>query len=163
MEWGAAKRRSKLTVENLVLRAPLRIVTITLGLACAGALFGGLAGGTGLAIALFFDPMRSCLGSWPYYEFAACVGALLGAAGAPAVTWVMLRRVPLGRLFTLLTLGTTVAAVFGWFVLSGIHVIWGPTLAGFMGFMATAIALSYRYDAPPRLRAPRAPAGLIAE
>ena len=150
-------------MKNLAIRAPLRIVTITFGLACAGALFGGLAGGTGLAIALFFDPQRWRFGSFEYYEFAACVGALLGAAGAPPVTWVMLRRVPLGRLFSRLTLGTTVAAVFGWFVLSGIHPIWGPTLAGFMGFMATAIALSYRYAAPPRLRAPRGRAGLIAE
>jgi len=103
------KRRSKLTVTNLVLRAPLRIVTITFGLACAGALFGGLAGGIGLAIALFFDPQSYRFGSFEYYEFAAWVGALLGALGAPAVIWVMLRRVPLGRLFTLLTLGTTVA------------------------------------------------------
>jgi len=64
------------------------------------------------------------------------------------VAWVMLRRVPFGRLFTLLTLGTTLSAVLGWFVFSRIDVIWGPTLSGFVGFMATAIALSYRYDAP---------------
>lgn len=145
------------------LRKPFRLFTITLGLACAGALFGGFAGGAGLAVALFFDPQRWRFGLFEYYEFAAWVGAVLGAVGAPAVIWVMLRRVPLGRLFALLTLGTTVAAVFGWFAFSGIHMIWGPAFAGFVGFMATAIALSYRYDGTPRLTANRGLAGLIAD
>jgi hypothetical protein len=162
LECVAATRRSKLTVIKIDLRALLRVLTITFGLACAGALFGGLAGGVGLAIALFVDPRRWYAGSFESYQLVVCVGAALGTAGAPAVTWVMLRRVPFGRLFALLTLGTLAAAVFGWLAFSAIDMIWGPTLAGFAGFMATAIALSYRYDAP-RLSAPRGVAGLISE
>jgi len=149
-------------VTKLDFRVPLRMITITLGLAGAGAFFGGLAGGAGLAIALFLDPRRWLPGSFEYCGFAAWVGAALGAAGAPAVTWVMLRRVPFGRLFALLTLGTTVSAIFGWFAFSSIDLILGPTLAGFFGFMATAIALSYRYHSP-RLNAPRGLTGLITE
>jgi hypothetical protein len=142
-----------LTVNQVAaLRTPLRLLLITAGLACAGAAFGGLAGGAGLAIALFFEP-RWYQRSLEYYVFAAAVGATLGALGAPVVTWVMLRRVPLGRLFAWLTLGTMAAAVLGWFAFSGIDVIWGPALAGFAGFMATAIALSSRHDGKPRLRA----------
>jgi hypothetical protein len=140
-----------LTVTKLsALRAPLRLLLITLGLACAGAVFGGFAGGAGLAIALFFEP-RWYQRSFEYYVFAGTVGAALGAVGAPAVAWVMLRRVPLGRLFALLTAATTAAAVLGWFAFSDIDVIWGPALAGFAGFMVTAIALSHRYDPTPRL------------
>jgi len=136
------------------------MLAITLGLSCAGAVFGGIAGGTGLAIALFFEP-RWYLRSFEYYRFAASVGAVLGAVGAPPVTWVMLRRVPLGRLFALLTLGTLAAAVCGWFAFSSIDVIWGPAIAGFVGFMATAIGLSFRYDSPRRLGAGGGPARSI--
>jgi len=149
-------------VTQIELRVPLRLLTITSGLACAGALFGGLAGGAGLAIALCVGPHLLHGGVFWYYEFAACVGAALGAAGAPAVTWVMLRRVPFGRLFTHLTLGTTAAAVFGWLAFSWVDLIWGPALSGFAGFMATAIALSYCYHAP-RSSAPRGLSDLIAD
>lgn len=145
-----------------VIRRPLRLLTITFALALAGSLFGGLAGGAGLAIALFFEP-HQWRGSFEFCEFAASVGAVLGMVGAPAVTWVMLRRVPLGRLFAWLTLGTTVAAVLGWFAFSQIDVIWGPTLAGFVGFMATAIALSFRYDSTPRLASNHDLTGLLSE
>jgi len=160
-------RRSKLTVTKLALSNPtmlrtLRLLTITLGLASAGAVFGGIAGGAGLAIVLLFEPQlwRS---AFEFCQFAASVGAVLGMIGAPVVTWIMLRRVPLGRLFALLTLDTTVAAVLGWFVFSRVDVIWGPTLAGFVGFMATAIALSYRYDGAPRLGATRGVSRLLTE
>lgn len=136
-----------LALSNPTIVRVVRLLTITLGLAGAGALFGGIAGGAGLAIVLCFEPQlwRS---AFEFCALAASVGALLGTIGAPVVAWVMLRRVPFGRLFTLLTLGTTLSAVLGWFVFSRIDVIWGPTLSGFVGFMATAIALSYRYDAP---------------
>jgi len=160
-------QRSKLTVTNLALSNPsalrvFRLLAITLGLAGVGALFGGVAGGVGLAIVLLFEPQlwRS---AFEFCAFAASVGAVLGMIGAPVVTWVMLRRVPLGRMFTLLTLGTTGAAVLGWFVFSPIDVIWGPTLAGFFGFMATAIALSYRYDATPRLETTRGVSRLLTD
>ncbi|MET0794221.1 MAG: hypothetical protein ABW061_22050 [Polyangiaceae bacterium] len=132
---------------------PVRALTVTLGLACAGALFGGMAGAAGLAIALFFEPRSWRLG-FECCQFAGSVGAALGAIGAPTVTWVMLRRVPLGQLFTRLTLGTTAGAIFGWFAFSGVDLIWGPTLAAFAAFLATAIALSFKYDPTPR-RAPR--------
>jgi hypothetical protein len=150
-------------VNNLVvLGRPLRLLAITLGLGCAGALFGGLAGGAGLAIVLLFEPQLGRI-ALELCEFAASVGAVLGTIGAPVVAWVMLRRVPLGRMFTWLTLGTVVAAVLGWFAFSRIDEIWGPTLSGFVGFMATAIALSYRYDETPRLGTARGILRLLAQ
>jgi len=152
---------TNLTVTKPAIQRALRRLTITLGLAFAGALFGGFAGGAGLAIVLLFEPQlwRS---AFEFCEFAASVGAVLGMIGAPVVTWVMLRRVPLGRMFALLSLGTTVSAVLGWFVFSRIDIIWGPTLSGFMGFMATALALSFRYD-KPQLETTRAVPRLLSE
>lgn len=129
----------------------MRALLVTVGLAFTGAVFGAIAGAGGLALALLLDPSSGVLGSLVYCEFAACVGALLGAVSAPTVTWVMLPRVPLGRLFLLSTAGTIAGGVFGWFAFSSIHVIWGPTLAAFAGFMGTAVALGFRYDDAPRL------------
>lgn len=150
------------TVTKPDLIRAFRLLEITLGLSCAGALFGGIAGGAGLATVLLFEPQmwRSFL---EFCEFAASVGAVLGMVGAPAVAWVMLRRVPLARMFALLTVGTTVAAVLGWFAFSRFDMIWGPTFSGFVGFMATAIALGFRYDAPRRLGAARGSAGPLTE
>ncbi len=132
---------------------PLRVVLVTLGLALTGAVFGAIAGALGLAVALLLDPSSGLSGSLAYCEFAACVGALLGAVSAPTVTWVMLPSVPLGRLFSCLTAGTIAGGVFGWFAFSSLHVIWGPTLSAFAGFMATAVALGFRYDDARRLSA----------
>ncbi|HET7540802.1 MAG TPA: hypothetical protein VFK05_13050 [Polyangiaceae bacterium] len=54
-------------MSNLVaFRRPLRLLLITLGLAVAGALFGGLAGAAALAIALSLDP------HWPFASFEYC-------------------------------------------------------------------------------------------
>ena len=144
--------QARMTGTQLAVRsAPLRALTITLGLACTGAVFGGLSGALVLALALILDPFHAQFGSFDYYELAASIGALLGAVSAPTVTWVMLPRVPFGRLFSLLTVGTIAGGVFGWFALSGLDIVFGPTLAAFTGFLSTAIALSFRYDTQPRL------------
>ena len=63
----------------------------------------------------------------------------------------MLRRVPLGRAFLALTVGTAQSGVFGWFAFSSINVIFGPTLAAFVGLITSAVALSIRYQRAPAL------------
>jgi len=130
---------------------PVRVVMVTACLALTGAAVGGFAGATALAtvMVLSSDVARSSA----LLAIAGEVGAFLGLISAPLVVWVMLRRVPLGRVFLRLTLGTIVGGVLGWFAFSWLDVILGPTIAAFVAFIASAVALSFRYQRAPALTA----------
>ncbi len=132
---------------------PLRLATVTLGLCGAGALFGGLAGSLGLAIALLLQPATSGFGSFDFCGFAGTVGACLGVVCAPVTTWIMLRHVPLGRVFAVLTAGTIAGGVFGWFAFAHIDLVFGPTLSALLAFIVTAVALSF--SKPQSTQAPQ--------
>jgi hypothetical protein len=84
-------------------------------------------------------------------EIAGEVGAVLGLISAPLVVWVMLRRVPLGRVFLWLTSSAALGGAFGWFAFSSLDVIFGPTIAAIAGFIASAVALSIRHAGAPAL------------
>jgi len=132
---------------------PVRVVVATLGLALAGGASGGIAGALSLATVMLLTGGLISAYGLAALEFAGCVGAVLGVISAPLVVWVMLRRVPLGRAFTWLTAMTMLGGVMGWFAFSSLDIIFGPTLAAFVAFMATAVALSFRYQHAPRLAA----------
>ncbi|HKO48663.1 MAG TPA: hypothetical protein VJV79_13120 [Polyangiaceae bacterium] len=130
---------------------PVRLVVVTGGLALAGAMVGALAGATALAtvMVLSSDVARSS----DLLAIAGQVGAFLGSISAPLVIWVMLPRVPLGYAFLRLTLSTIVSGVLGWFAFSSLDMILGPTIAAFVGFIASAVVLSLRYERTPALTA----------
>lgn len=129
--------------------SPARTVGVTLGLTGAGALCGGFAGAAGLALALLIEAPfgRAPLG---IYLFAAGVGAPLGALLAPLASWLLLRRVPVGRSFLRLTLGTIVGGVAGWFTLAGHNPLVWPTAVAAAGFLSVAIALRLTHRRAPR-------------
>ena len=81
-----------------------RAAKVTAGLAAAGAVCGA-AFGTLLASAMFaLGPGGPSRYDVPLgLVFGGTFGALVGAAGAPLVTWLLLRRVPLGRAIGLTT------------------------------------------------------------
>jgi hypothetical protein len=90
-----------------------RIVAVTLGLVGAGAIFGAVAGAVALGFSLLITHP-----SWPVVDglaFGAFLGAPLGAASAPVLSWLLLRRVPLGRLFVGLVAGTVFGGIVAWF------------------------------------------------
>ena len=58
-------------------------------------------------------------------EIAAEAGAVLGLNSVPLVVWVMLPRVPLGRVFLWLTPSAVLGGIFGWFAFSSLDVILG--------------------------------------
>jgi len=139
--------------------SPGRIVVVTIGLAVAGAAFGGIAGAVTLGTVLvlsqgFIEAPRILLAG-------ATMGALLGAGCAPLAGWLVLRHVPLGPAFGGLTLGTTVGGVVGWFIPTLGWLI--PTsidkssrslLAGALGFLCAAVVLRIRNARHPSRHVP---------
>jgi hypothetical protein len=115
---------------------PFRILAVTVGLIVAGAVLGATAGALALAIALTLTE-----GQVYGLEFAGAFGAVLGAVTAPVVALVLLRRVPLGRMFVGLTSGTVVGGVFGWIVAVVPDQVGSALLSAFVGCLAAAVSM----------------------
>jgi hypothetical protein len=67
------------------------------------------------------------------FLFGGSAGALVGAVGAPILSWTVLRSVPLGRAITLTALGTLVGGAVG--LLTG----WYPLMLGIVGFVVASL------------------------
>jgi hypothetical protein len=119
-----------------------RIVVVTIGLVGAGIVFGALAGGTAFAFVGLLAGERI---STAVFEIGALFGAPLGAVTAPLLAWLLLRRVPLGRMFLVCSVGTAVGGVAGWFAasMSG-DIMLSPLVGAFLGCLVTASALRLR-------------------
>jgi predicted membrane protein len=119
---------------------------VTLGLVGAGATFGALAGGMALALAMLISaPDMSGFG----FLVGGLLGAPLGAVIGPILALALLRRVPLGRVFLGLSLGTVVGGVVGWVMsLYPMQPLMG--LAGsFIGCLSAAVMLRFRTQPEP--------------
>lgn len=123
-----------------------RLVLITGGLSAAGALFGGLAGAAALmaGVVLTSGP-GAALSAWDGYAVAAIVGGVFGAALAPLAGWLLLRRVPLGRAFSGLTVGTALGGATGWLLMFPGGAIMLPLGGAATGFAAAAVLLRRRH------------------
>jgi hypothetical protein len=114
-----------------------RTIGVLFGLATAGALFGALAGGVVATMFALAMTVRHGAFTLPLSWFGAMLGASIGAGCgavlAPTAAFTPWRRVPLGRLFTGLTIGTiiggTVAALL---VPSGLGFVLAGALLGFL-------------------------------
>ena len=129
-----------------------RIVVVTLGLMGAGAIVGAVAGGVALAFSLLItQPGISVAG----FVFGAYVGAQLGAITAPILAWMLLRRVPLGRMFLGCSTGTAVGGVVGWVTTTAGAAVLNGLAGAVIGCIAAAVALRYRTlpGGPTRLEA----------
>src|SRR4051812_14798620 len=89
----------------------LRIVSVTLGLMGGGFIFGALAGGAAFSTVLLLDGEKIWLEA---FGIGSLYGAPLGAVTAPLLSWVLLRRVPLGLMFAVCSIGTMIGGVTGW-------------------------------------------------
>jgi len=134
--------------------SPGRIVAVTIGLAVAGAAFGGIAGVLVLGTISVLTPGFEAFGEPLLFAVAATLGALLGAGCAPLAGWLLLRRVPLGRAFRGLTLGTIAGGVLGWFVPLPVDKVNRSLIAGALGFLCAAIIMRIRQARPPSDPAP---------
>ncbi len=119
-----------------------RIVVVTIGLVGAGIVSGALAGGTAFALVVVLADGRI---STELFEIGAIFGAPLGAIIAPLLAWLLLRRVPLGRMFLVCSVGTAIGGVVGWFATAaGGNIILNPIGGAFIGCLVGAIALWHR-------------------
>lgn len=126
----------------------LNDVVVTLGLVGAGATFGACAGGTALALALLItEHDASSFG----FILGAILGTPLGAVVGPTVSLTLLRRVPLGRVFLGLSVGTVVGGVLGWVLASSPSQPLMGLAGAFIGCLATAIMLRYRSRLEPEM------------
>jgi len=119
-----------------------RIVVVTVGLVGAGIVFGALAGGTAFALVVMLADGRI---STELFEIGALFGAPLGGITAPLLAWALLRRVPLGRMFLVCSIGTAIGGVAGWFATSAEgDIIVNSLGGGFIGCVFAAVALWHR-------------------
>jgi hypothetical protein len=135
-----------------------RIIAVTLGLSVAGAIFGALAGVTALVLLVALNGSAEFLSlrTLQMLVIPAIIGASLGALGAPAIAWLLLRYVPLGKAIAWSTVGTVAGGVVGWTLAvalpdasPGIDTavggqVKGAVLGAVGGFLAAAIVLRLR-------------------
>ena len=123
------------------------MVAVTAGLSVFGAIVGAAAGTTALFVGVllngqFIDDAFFVLG------FPAFIGAVLGAVLTPIAGWMLLRRVPLGRAFAGLAVGTIGGGVLGWKLFAPrMDPIVGSVGAAVVGFLIAAIAMRYSKSA----------------
>lgn len=131
--------------------SPFRAVTVTAGLAIAGAVLGGGAGALALGIALVLSTPAPGLADLFDLVVPAFIGAFLGFFAAPLAGWLLLRRVPLGRAFGGLLLGTVLGGLAGWFLMVGTEDIpfTEPILSAVAGFLIAAVYMRIRYQDTP--------------
>jgi hypothetical protein len=121
---------------------PWRIALVTIGLIGAGIVFGASAGGTAFtAVGLLAGERISS----EAFGIGAIFGAPLGAITAPLLSWLLLRRVPLGRMFVICSIGAAIGGMVGWFATSaGGNIMVNPLVGAFIGCLIAAIALHSR-------------------
>ncbi|SRR5258705_6384701 len=121
-----------------------RIVAVTAGLIVTGAVAGGIAGGGALSFCLWLtSPLDPPGLGW--FAFGGILGAALGGVTAPILAWLLLRQVPLGRMFVVCAVGTMLGGVVGWFATprSG-DIALIPLIGAFVGCLMMVIVLRYR-------------------
>ena len=121
-----------------------RIVVITLGLVAAGAVCGAVAGVVAFTIGVRLTHAPSAATDLRLLPLPASIGAALGAVILPIVSWVLLRRVPLGQAILATVLGTIVGGTLGLVVpLVGDRGV-SSIAGGCVGFCLAALFLALR-------------------
>jgi len=118
---------------------PARAALVTTGLIGAGALFGAVAGTIAVAISLTIDGLEALVVA---AYLGSLFGAPLGAIAAPILGWLLLRRVPLGRMFVGCAAGTVIGGVIGFILSLGMgNILLGGLGGAFLGCLGVAVLL----------------------
>jgi len=122
--------------------SPVRVVLVTAGLAGAGGVAGAV-----VAMATF--TLLAWATNGPVFDLVAylvtgIVGAACGVVLGPAVAWLLLRSVPLGKAILQTSIGAAIGGVLGW-----VFPTWG--LLGMLGFAGLgAVLAAVRLRLSPR-------------
>lgn len=131
-----------------------RVIVVTLGLAAAGIIVGAACGVAIVAGVLFFRGGLAGLVSADNAGVllaAAEFGSVVGAIGAPALAWGLLRYVPLGRAILWTALGTLTGALVGELISPFSPFVRGipaMILGGLIGFAVAGVVLRIRARRP---------------
>lgn len=125
----------------IVKYSPVRVAVVTGGLAGAGLVFGSFAGSIVFALRVVVAVGIQGLSDPWVYGYGALVGGPLGALCAPIAGWLLLRDVPLGRAFTVATIGTIVGGAVGWLMQQSFQA--APIVGGAVGCIVAAILLRF--------------------
>jgi len=138
--------------------SPARAVAVTAGLSAAGAAFGAAAGATALGIVLALSDGLHVLGDLGVLAIPGVLGGAIGAVCAPLAGWLLLRRIPLGKAFLGLTIGTVLGGVVGWYLVPEVNghtdafsifnLIVRPVLGAALGFLSAALLMRVRHRRP---------------
>ena len=118
-----------------------RIVGVTLGLVGAGLIFGALAGGAAFAAVTALAGEKL---SGEAFAIGAFFGAPLGAVTAPLLSWLLLRHVPIGRMFMVCSIGTAIGGIAGWFATTTGDIVLNSLGGAFLGCVMAALVLRLR-------------------
>lgn len=121
---------------------------VTLGLAAAGAVAGGVAGFLFAAVvtATATAGLPSLGVAVTVLAFGGIAGAALGTVLGPVAAWLLMRHVPLGLAIGGTTLGALAGGLAGWFLVPGLDNMPLPfsALAPLAGFGAAALWMRRR-------------------
>jgi hypothetical protein len=121
---------------------PWRIALVTIGLIGAGLICGALAGAIAFAMVSLIGGERL---SWEPLWIGIAFGGPLGSITAPVLSWLLLRRVPLGQMFLVCSTGTAIGGVGGWLTGTSLESAVDHALLGaFAGCLIAAIVLWLR-------------------
>jgi len=114
---------------------------VTLSLVGTGAVVGAVCGALALAIVLTLIGTPLVLLDPELYAIGGAFGAVTGAVFAPTMSWLLLRRVPLGRAIAHTTVGAIIGGVVGFFLpvwSLGFAIVPGFLWGGLLGATAAA-------------------------
>lgn len=131
----------------------LRIAVITLGLAAAGLVGGGVVGMVMMACWLVIGGATALLREPEVFIYGGLFGGVVGAVLGPLAAWLLMRHVPLGLAIGGTAAGTLAGAVLG-LAAGDLN---GSLLGALLGFGASAVFLRLRK--PRGIRAIAAPDG----
>jgi hypothetical protein len=120
-----------------------RIIVATLALMGAGAIVGAIVGAVTLSLVLVFSPGEPAPISTGIF-IGGLLGGFLGAPTAPLLTWVLLRRVPLGLTFAGCSIGTSIGAIIAWMIAAPAVAPPAGLAGAFLGCIAAALLLRDR-------------------
>lgn len=128
-----------------------RIAVITAGLMATGAVVGAACGAVAMALVAAFDRTGMWSATLGDLAIAAYFGALIGTPGAPVISWVLLRRVPIGLAIAGTAAGTVAGGIYGALTPSS-----DPLTGAVAGFAAAALILCLASAAAARRARPHA-------